>query len=608
MRELNNNRIVDTYGEYDVDTNISINYSTPNFSIRQLNNYYNGYNGNEKKTYLSYGNSTWGLSTTATPVYIYVECDCQVTFDSNGAASGVLKQGFSKGETKALMANKYAKEGYTFMGWSTTKEGAVEYEDGASYTANGNATLYAVWQEDYEVTFDANGGEGTMGIQKFKPNVAQKLASNEFTNGEYFFVGWSTTKDGQVEYENGANYTATSDITLYAKWSEGVSYTVRHWQQTLSGGDEENSDNYVLMSGDTQTLKGVPNGSVTPSTLTYTGFVSPSRKKVKVYEDGSTVVDYYYKRELYYVDLNAVVNGNVYNSCTITGNTLGTADFYVNGELILSGATDIYSQWRYGSTYEFKNITASSNCKYNGLNTTYSNAELTGTITKTTTIYLNFSVENKFNGWVNLNHSAWTTKGGNTDTVKVALHHGGTLSAKSSSSSVSVSMKGTTANISGLNNLSVGSKVRITITSSETAIYKSASATYVITIGNLECGCIGCNTVVSSYGDWCSTCRTKCSSHSSYCTVHCPYTHYYNCKCSECSNTVTTSGATCSTCSSYSWCTTCSGYVCKKHCQGHTTTGGDGGGSDTPITTPAGEICGTCGGDGRLPCRQSRRL
>lgn len=557
----------------NINTNITVSYNdtivitTGSAAVKKATYYLTNSSGPSMQ------NGMWKIDTTKLgSVQIYGEYDYTVTFDSNGAASGVLKQGFSAGETKALVANKFVREGYTFMGWSTTKDGSVEYADGANYTATGDATLYAVWQSDYEVTFDANGGEGTMSVQKFKPNVAQKLASNEFTNGEYFFIGWSTTKNGEVEYENGASYTATADITLYAKWAEGVSYTVRHWQQTLTGGDDENSDNYVLMSGDTQTLKGAPSGEATPSTLTYTGFVSPSRKTVKVYEDGSTVVDYYYKRELYYVDLNAVVNGTVYNSCAINGNILGTADFYVNGELILSGTTDVWSQWRYGSTYEFKNITASSNCRYDGLNTSYSTGELSGTITKPTYIYLNYTVVNKFNGWITLSMSSWTSSGGNTDYVDVKSHHGGTLSAKSSSSSVSASVSGTRVNISGLNNLSVGSKVTITVTSSETAIYKSASANYIITIGEKPT---------------------------------------YACKCSECPNTVSSSGALCDVCSSREQCEKCSGYVCEKHCPGHTSSGvGTGGGGSsytpTPTPTPEGDICGTCGGDGLLPCPQKQ--
>ena len=51
-----------------------------------------------------------------------------------------------------LTENKFSKEGYNFIGWSTTPNGAVEYIDGQNIlnetTENGKVIkLYAVWQK-----------------------------------------------------------------------------------------------------------------------------------------------------------------------------------------------------------------------------------------------------------------------------------------------------------------------------------------------------------------------------------------------------------------------------------------------------------------------------
>lgn len=59
-----------------------------------------------------------------------------------------------------------------------------------------NTALYAQWTQDPVITFDANGGKGTMGTQTVKPNEATALTANTFTRADYDFTGWNTAKDG----------------------------------------------------------------------------------------------------------------------------------------------------------------------------------------------------------------------------------------------------------------------------------------------------------------------------------------------------------------------------------------------------------------------------
>jgi len=164
-----------------------------------------------------------GASYTATgdaTLYAIWETNaCTITFDANGGTGTMATQGFNYGATKNLLPNAFVKEGYTFKGWSTTTNGAVEYANGASYTAAGDATLYAVWEiNTYTVTFDANGGNGTMLPQSFTYGIAQNLTLNTFTKEGHTFKGWSTTAAGSVSCLDGSSYTATGSVTLYAVW------------------------------------------------------------------------------------------------------------------------------------------------------------------------------------------------------------------------------------------------------------------------------------------------------------------------------------------------------------------------------------------------------
>ena len=121
--------------------------------------------------------------------------------------------------------------GYTFAGWFTALTDGEQVQDNATLTAD--LTLYAQWTANsYTVTFDANGGEGSMNQQTFTYDVAQALNQNTFTRTGYSFTGWNTQADGSgstyVDKAEVQNLTteANGSITLYAQWSIN-SYTIR---------------------------------------------------------------------------------------------------------------------------------------------------------------------------------------------------------------------------------------------------------------------------------------------------------------------------------------------------------------------------------------------
>ena len=75
-------------------------------------------------------------------------------------------------------------------------------------------------KETYTVTFNANGGTGTMATQTFTEGEAQALTRNAFTYDGYTFTGWNTVQGGSgASYTDGQTITATADMTLYAQWT-----------------------------------------------------------------------------------------------------------------------------------------------------------------------------------------------------------------------------------------------------------------------------------------------------------------------------------------------------------------------------------------------------
>ena len=102
---------------------------------------------------------------------------------------------------------------YTFTGWSPE---VVVAEEDATYTAQYSATARVF----HTITFNANGGEGSMEPQRFEVGVDTALNTNAFTRENYKFIGWNTAADGSgaTYADEGAILALAGDMTLYAQW------------------------------------------------------------------------------------------------------------------------------------------------------------------------------------------------------------------------------------------------------------------------------------------------------------------------------------------------------------------------------------------------------
>ena len=139
--------------------------------------------------------------------------------------------------------------------------GAESAVNGASFVSSANADEgispqaaitsgtcgTCVWQEKpntYTVTFDANGGSGSMAQQSYKINTDYQLPANSFYLFAKKFVGWNTVADGSgTSYADGATVRNLANVggsvTLYAQWADDSSGTLTDGQMevTLHGGE-----------------------------------------------------------------------------------------------------------------------------------------------------------------------------------------------------------------------------------------------------------------------------------------------------------------------------------------------------------------------------------
>lgn len=74
----------------------------------------------------------------------------------------------------------------------------------------------------YTVTYDANGGSGTM-TDKNSPyayGTAATVLTNGFTRSGYTFTGWNTSANGSGDsYKTGNKIPMTDNVVLYAQWT-----------------------------------------------------------------------------------------------------------------------------------------------------------------------------------------------------------------------------------------------------------------------------------------------------------------------------------------------------------------------------------------------------
>ena len=212
---------------------------------------FEGWSTNKNGTveYTDCANYVMGKNSIYTLYAIWRAKENTLVFDANSGIGTMPNMTIATDDSVNLTSNAFTKDGYTFVGWSTSADGTVEYTDMMRYTmgVNSSNTLYAIWRaKENTILFNANGGNGTMASMRIATCESDNLIKNTFTKKGYDFMGWSTVVNGNVEYTDQAMYTmGTEDVyTLYAVWKT-VEYNITY---ILNGGTEDvvNSKTFTI--------------------------------------------------------------------------------------------------------------------------------------------------------------------------------------------------------------------------------------------------------------------------------------------------------------------------------------------------------------------------
>ncbi len=180
--------------------------------------------------------SLHGAEQTESGKLVYV-----VNFDANkgvfskSANTRLLLEAGEK--ISAAEITKPTRGDTVFAGWALTADATEPAE--TLGTVEKATTIYAVWKNMFEITFDANGGAfvDTEGETTGK-TTTKIVAEGSDINMEgirigttygvdettFYFVGWAAEKDAEEPLETLGKATETT--TFYALWREEVTYTV----------------------------------------------------------------------------------------------------------------------------------------------------------------------------------------------------------------------------------------------------------------------------------------------------------------------------------------------------------------------------------------------
>ena len=281
--------------------------------------------------------------------------------------------------------------------------------------------IYAQWKANtYKVSYDANGGSGSMDATTCTYGSNCTLRGNTFTKTGYTFNGWTTSSGStNVEYYDERTlspYLSTNNMTLYAVWQDKTipAYTSAEIKNiTYTGYDvyvygvsdasginrvqfptwtDANGKDDIQANWSTNTIASGTN--LGNGTWKYRVNVSDHNNESGIYHthvyiydnDGNEnafAINNIYVPGYHYLDLNGILDG------ASTGNIsgYGTADVYINGTLVADNVSDYWTQWQEGTSYEIKDIKTVTGKKYNGV---YSGS-IKGTVGgETTNVYLSF--------------------------------------------------------------------------------------------------------------------------------------------------------------------------------------------------------------------------
>lgn len=137
-----------------------------------------------------------------------------VSYNANGGSGAPSSQTKWKDQTLTLSSTKPTRTGYTFKGWSLTKDGSAYYQAGGTCGKNENLTLYAVWEENvltvnYYSNYATSAFDGALNAVGSDKNVKVYVGTFYYDNDYSTYGLYNYSSSSGSVYMTRTGYTAT---------------------------------------------------------------------------------------------------------------------------------------------------------------------------------------------------------------------------------------------------------------------------------------------------------------------------------------------------------------------------------------------------------------
>ena len=200
------------------------------------------------------------------------EADYRITFvnTSTGETQTQIVGLFGDNNTATIkLPARWSRSGYGLSGWDTNSSGTnIVYTNGQTITLESDITLYTVWRQAYNISYNGHGADaGSMTnvihINTYENDIFDLFASN-YSRTNYGFAGWSfdpNARPGGTSKIYGPNEAITAPAgtsgetkILYAVWVQSAG-DIQDWQgcSSMNIGDvtalKDTRDNNVYTVG-----------------------------------------------------------------------------------------------------------------------------------------------------------------------------------------------------------------------------------------------------------------------------------------------------------------------------------------------------------------------
>lgn len=224
----------------DIDINKRLTYSSNDESIVKIDEDGSIIPQSSGTTTLHVENLYYDGYKKDVPITIEYAPHYVVNYDSNGGEGEVYSLEVAINENHTVDENYFYRDKYIFNGWNTKADGTgtsySEYDVIKALGDKESITLYAQWLgEEFEITFDANGGTTLIASKKVRYGETYGELPIPVRDG-YGFEEWQIDGDGWVK-----SITSDDDVhysyynpSLIAKWVSDA-YTVAFYPNGGNG-------------------------------------------------------------------------------------------------------------------------------------------------------------------------------------------------------------------------------------------------------------------------------------------------------------------------------------------------------------------------------------